>query len=323
MNQTLDLTVGDRRTHELGQARVDLSGRKSLSDLFRLMGAHAEVNARSDSFPLLARQMRVGATLFHEGSQADAFYFVSLGWFKCFRTCEDGYQQVRAFAGVGDLLGYDALCQGRHPTEAVAIEDSTVYSMRFQDVQELGQSVPGFERMLHKAISRQLIRHGDVADLMAAVAAEVRLARFLVDLSARMQACGQSPLRLLLRMCRRDIASHLGVAHETVSRSFSAMADLGFLQVKNREVEILDLRALKEFSRSTRSAADELLGRSNGRDAPPRLQQTGPQVHSTDYLAPGLNKGDKALNANTMLMMTIDAAAHGASARAACSPGAD
>jgi CRP/FNR family transcriptional regulator len=307
MNQTLELTDAGLCAPEGSPARADSVGRKSLSDLFRLMGAQAEINARSDSMPVLVRQMRAGVTLFHEGSPAEAFYFVSLGWFKCFRTCEDGYQQVRAFASVGDLLGYDALCQGRHPTEAVAIEDSTVYSVRFQDAHIFGQSVAGFERMLNKAVSRQLIRHGDVADLMAAVSAEVRLARFLVDLSARMQAFGQSPLRLLLRMCRRDIASLLGVAYETVSRSFSTMADLGFLQVKNREVEILDLPALKEFSCCTRSAADELLGRMHGRMA----------------LSPSRGKADSALNANQMHFMTSQAVAQGVPAMNVCMPGAN
>ena len=58
----------------------------------------------------------------------------------------------------------------------------------------------------------------DAAGLRA-VAADARLARFLVQLSARMAECGQSPRRLLLRMNRRDIANHLGLAHETISRS--------------------------------------------------------------------------------------------------------
>jgi CRP/FNR family transcriptional regulator len=97
---------------------------------------------------------------------------------------------------------------------------------------------------------------------MAAVAAEVRLARFLVQLSARMGACGQSPRRLLLRMSRRDIASHLGVAHETVSRSFGTLADWGYVSVNYREVEICDLDALKTFARSTRGLVEEPLGRA-------------------------------------------------------------
>lgn len=63
---------------------------------------------------------------------------------------------------------------------------------------------------------------------MSAVAAEVRLASFLVQVSQHMAQRGQSPRRLLLRMNRRDIASYLGVAHATASRSFGALAEAGY-----------------------------------------------------------------------------------------------
>jgi CRP/FNR family transcriptional regulator len=76
-------------------------------------------------------------------------------------------------------------------------------------------------------------------------------------MSERMQACGQSPRRLYLRMSRSDIASYLGVAHATVSRSFSALAAWGCLRVNNRDVEILDMPRLRAFSRSTRGLIED------------------------------------------------------------------
>jgi CRP/FNR family transcriptional regulator, anaerobic regulatory protein len=92
---------------------------------------------------------------------------------------------------------------------------------------------------------------------MAAVAADARLARFLVQLSSSMAERGQSPRRLLLRMNRRDIASHLGLAHETISRSLRLLADAGWLRVHNREIEILDPVALRRCARSTRGPLDD------------------------------------------------------------------
>jgi CRP/FNR family transcriptional regulator len=57
---------------------------------------------------------------------------------------------------------------------------------------------------------------------------------------------------MYLRMTRRDIASHLGVAHETVSRSFTALADWGYIRVLNRDVEVLDPDGLRAYSLITR-----------------------------------------------------------------------
>ena len=49
-----------------------------------------------------------------------------------------------------------------------------------------------------------------------------------------------------------DIASYLGVAHETVSRSLSALADWGYIKVMHREIDLLDEPGLDAFQQSTR-----------------------------------------------------------------------
>lgn len=235
--------------------------RHSLSDVLRLMGMEAHETPETDAYPVTMRQLRAGTALFHEGNVADTLYFVSVGMFKAFTTAEDGYEQVLGFAGRGEVLGFDAVCSGVHPTGAVALEDVRGYALPLRDVFTLGNRVAALDRVLHVAASRQLAQRGELAEMMAAVAAEVRLARFLVRLSARMEACGQSPRRLLLRMSRRDIASHLGVAHETVSRSFGTLAEWGYVHVNYREVEICDLEILKALSRSTRGLIEEPVGR--------------------------------------------------------------
>ena len=256
----MDASLG---LHESGlkyrvPSRLALIGsRPCLIDLLRLLGTDSDVPGAAADLPLVLRQLHAGDALFHEGAHADAVYFVRAGTFKTFCTAEDGYEQVLGFCGRTEVLGFDAICMGSHPTAAVALEDSSVYVLPVRDVFELGRRVPGLDRAIATAVSRALTYRAELAEVMAAVAAEVRLARFLVRLSQRMQACGQSPRRLRLRMSRRDIASHLGVAHETVSRAFHALSDAALVQVSNREVEIVDMHELKVFARATRRPTDD------------------------------------------------------------------
>lgn len=229
----------------------------ALSGLLQLLGAAADdLSVPAEAVPVAVRSLRAGDTLFHEGARSEAIYFVRCGSFKTLRTAQDGYEQVLGFAARAEVLGFDALCTGAHPSTAAALEDSSVYAVLVQDVFSLDQRLPALGRAVHLAISRALARLGELADVMAAVAAEVRLARFLTHLSQHMAACGESPRRLYLRMGRRDIASYLGVAHETVSRSFGALADWGLVRVANREVEILDPAALDALTGSTRRPVD-------------------------------------------------------------------
>jgi CRP/FNR family transcriptional regulator len=226
-------------------------------DLLRLMGARGDALDAVPPLSVAWQRLHAGAALHHEGAVADAIHFVRAGSFKIYRTAEDGYEQVLGLALRGEVLGFEALAHGTHPTAAVALEESSVYSLELNEFHALGQRVPQLDQLVRRALSGALMRGGEQAEVMAAVAAEVRLARFLLQLSRRMAECGQSPRRFHLRMSRRDIASYLGVAHETVSRSFGALSRWGWLRVDNREVEILDLPGLRQFALNTRRAVDE------------------------------------------------------------------
>jgi CRP/FNR family transcriptional regulator len=243
---------------EAGVCRTPLKNHHtSFADLLQLLGVEGADLSAAAQMPMVLRRVHAGESLAHEGTPADALFFVCAGTFKIFRTNEDGYEQVLAFAIRGEVLGFDALCMDSYPTAVSALEESSVYVVLKRDVFALSQLMPSFGLSLQRAGSMTLARSRELVELLAAVASEVKLARFLIQLSRRMAGCGQSPRRFHLRMGRREIASLLGVAHETVSRSFSALAALGMVDVSDREVEILDTEGLTRFARSTRRQLDE------------------------------------------------------------------
>jgi CRP/FNR family transcriptional regulator len=223
--------------------------------LLHLLG---DVDALSDDDTERFAVQRVarGATLVHEGARTEAIFIVQAGSFKTVRTAEDGYEHVLGFSWRREVLGFDGLASGRYAFAAIALEDSSVVVLPLGGFDALRRRLDVLDHALQTRISRQLRHAGEIAEVMAAVAADVRLARFLVQLSARMAEYGQSPRRLLLRMNRRDIANHLGLAHETISRSFRVLSAANLLRVDNREIEIVDLEGLKACARSTRGIAD-------------------------------------------------------------------
>jgi CRP/FNR family transcriptional regulator, anaerobic regulatory protein len=231
-----------------------------LRDVLQLLGANPSSLDPMVRFPVALRRLEEGATLAHEGAPLQSLYVVRCGSLKCVRTLEDGYDQVTALALPGDVLGFDGLHCGHHAATDVALESSTVYALPLSGLRALREQCPVLDDAWQQALSRQLARATATADMLAAVASEVRLARFILWLSARAAALGWSPRRLRLRMCRRDLASLLGVAHETVSRSFTTMAEAGLLKVNNREIEILDYVQLQARARTTRRPSDTEAG---------------------------------------------------------------
>lgn len=237
----------------------------SLPELLRLLGGRSvrcEDEAACPPIPVLRLQPE--AVLLHEGSRGHTLYVVRSGSFKCVRTLEDGYEQVLSFAQQGELLGSEALHAGTWRSSAIALEYATVYAIAASELHDLQHKCPPLEEAIRQGLSRQLVRATEAAGMTSAVASEARLSRFLLWLSSRMAEAGQSPLRLRLRMSRRDIASLLGLAHETVSRSFTLLADSGCLHIDNREIEILDIEALRDRAHNTRGLQTEAVRRRQG-----------------------------------------------------------
>lgn len=234
----------------------------TLSELLRLMGlGPSDGAAAADTTRIPLRRLREGSTLFLEGSRGHALFVLRCGSAKGVKVQEDGYEQVLSFHHAGDVLGFEGLHSAVLPASVAALEDSSVFVLPLGELPWLRETCPAFTGALELAVSRQLFNAAATAELMAAVASEARLARFLLWWSERMVGIGRSPRCLHLRMCRRDIASFLGIAHATVSRSFTALADAGCLRVDNRDLEILDFDALHARARTTRSSCGEPVGR--------------------------------------------------------------
>jgi CRP/FNR family transcriptional regulator, anaerobic regulatory protein len=264
-----------RAAATLRSAVAALPGAGSAPALLRLLGSPVSSGADDDT-GLRTAVMRVqrDAVLLHEGAQGHTLYVVRSGSFKCVRTLEDGYEQVLSLALPGELLGHEALHGGTRHCSAVALEDATVYALPRAELNDLRQRSPALEQGLRYALSRQLSRAVETAEMMSAVASDARLARFILWLSARMAEMGQSPLRLRLQMGRRDIASLLGLAHETVSRSFTLLSEQHCWRVDNREIEILDMQALRERARNTRGPQAECTPRKVETTASSTRRQT-------------------------------------------------
>ena len=145
----------------------------------------------------------------------------------------------------GELLGLDGIGSDRHTCDAVALEDSQVCVIPYGQLEDLSREFTDLQRQFHKIMSREIVRDHGVMLLLGSMRAEERLAAFLLNLTQRLQARGFSPSSLVLRMTREEIGSYLGLKLETVSRCFSKFQDDGILEVKQRQIQVLDPTALQ------------------------------------------------------------------------------
>ena len=192
-------------------------------------------------------RLKKGDSLYRAGDAFAALYAVRLGTLKTTVLAEDGREQVAGYHLQGDIIGLDGLGTERHGCGAVALEDSEVCTIPFENLEELARRIPPLQHNLHQFLAREISRDHSVMLLLGSMRAEERLATFLLNLSDRYRRRGYSSTEFVLRMTREEIGSYLGLKLETVSRLFSRFQDEGLLKVSGRNVKLTDLPALKQI----------------------------------------------------------------------------
>ena len=202
---------------------------------------------RLDNLVATRRNVKRSEPLFRTGDEFQSVYAVRTGFFKTCISSEDGRDQVTGFQMAGELLGLDGISNDRHSCDAVALEDSQVCVIPYHQLEELSREFTDLQHQFHKIMSREIVRDHGVMLLLGSMRAEERLAAFLLNLTQRLQARGFSPSALVLRMTREEIGSYLGLKLETVSRTFSKFQEDGLLEVKQRDIRILDESGLRKL----------------------------------------------------------------------------
>ena len=216
----------------------------NLRELCLPVGFSAGELARLDGLVATRRSVQRGESLFRRGDAFHGVYAVRTGFFKTCSSSADGREQVTGFQMAGELLGFDGLGESRHECDAVALEDSQVCVIPYQQLETLAQEFAPLQRQFHRVMSREIVREQGVMLLLSSMRAEERLAAFLANLAQRLEARGFSPSAFVLRMTRDEIGTYLGLSLETVSRCFSRLAEQGVLEVQQRNIRILDPAAL-------------------------------------------------------------------------------
>jgi CRP/FNR family transcriptional regulator, nitrogen fixation regulation protein len=189
---------------------------------------------------------RRGNEIFGEAEPAGHVYQIKSGAVRTFKLLSDGRRQIGAFHLPGDIFGIESGDIYRFTAEAIL--ETRVRIARRERFFGGDPEASGFSnKELLKLIAGSLERAESHVLLLGRQIARERVAAFLTEMDCRLR----SPKILVLPMPRRDIADYLGLTHETVTRCFSALRDLGVLgypDTSHREIVLHDRAQLARLA---------------------------------------------------------------------------
>lgn len=205
-----------------------------------LVPSDVEILDKSSREPHLYNKRSV---IFSEDRPLNSVFAIKSGAVKCYTINSNGKQQITSFHLVGDIVGLEALSNGKAATYCETLETSMLCKIRLNKL--FAQELPKVESNLLKLMSRRLANCSKHYLNIVNTSAEQKVIAFLLSISTHMHQHGLSRYEYRLPMTRTDIANYLGLAVETVSRIFTSLKEDSLIDTRQSILIINNLSALE------------------------------------------------------------------------------
>ncbi len=191
--------------------------------------------------PPIMRHFGPNISIYHEGDPADRVYKIVSGVVRDFRHISHGRRQITEFHSAGDIFGFD---DGSRISSVDAIGSVSLLIYRWQGLAENGIDIMPSTKEIFVQLLRHIERLQQHAVLLGRRSAVEKLAIFLCRQATRTGTVDW----VSLGMNRLDIADHLGLTVESVSRAFGTLERQSLIEIISaREIKLTNPAGLSRF----------------------------------------------------------------------------
>jgi CRP/FNR family transcriptional regulator len=241
------LRVANIRDYRREPSRSQVAcSRCALGELCLPRGLTPDETERFEQIVHRSRPIQPGEHLFRSGDEFRSVASVRTGCFKSYVIDHEGQEQVLGFHLPGEIIGLDAIHSCKHVANVIALDTSAVCALTFDTVTSMARHMPELQSELFRVMSQRI---SELETIAGDLSADERIAMFLLSLSDRFSRRGYSDKEFILAMSRRDIASYLRLATETVSRVLARFQKAGMVKVDRKQVRIKHMDELRTVAR--------------------------------------------------------------------------
>lgn len=183
-----------------------------------------------------------GEMIYMAGDKGEKLYVIHTGKVKITRFTESGKEQVIRVLGSGEFMGELSLFSPLPLTDnGETLLKTRVCIIDGKKLKELMIKYPTIAFKVMEELSNRLDKAENLIEDISLHGVEKRLASTLIRLA-------NEKGEISLNMSKRDLASHIGMSQETLSRKLTAFQDLGIIKlIGHRRIILLDIDALENI----------------------------------------------------------------------------
>jgi CRP-like cAMP-binding protein len=190
-----------------------------------------------------------GSTILAEGAHSAQLFTLLSGWAFRFKTLEDGRRQILNYLLPGDLVGLQGSVIGEmeHSVESLSAVVLCVFQRDnlprlFENHPRLAFDVTWLASREERMLDENLLSLGRRS-------AMERAAYLIAFLYQRSEQVGQAKAsKHLIPITQQHVADTLGLSIVHTNKTLKRLSDRKIIRWKNRELEILDVKALRQIA---------------------------------------------------------------------------
>jgi len=180
-----------------------------------------------------------GEVVTREGDEAEALYFVVSGAVKCYKTSEEGKEQIIRIVLPGDSFNDVALFDaGPNPASAEAMSAVLLYAIARQDMERILRDHPKVVANATRVLAARIRHFLELVEDLSFRQVIGRIARLLLDYAG--DGTGPRP-----KLTQQEMAAAVGTAREVVGRSLKTLHEEGAIRMERNRIVIVDREGLK------------------------------------------------------------------------------
>ncbi|MDY6911391.1 MAG: Crp/Fnr family transcriptional regulator [Chloroflexota bacterium] len=194
---------------------------------------------------IFEKSVMKGEMITWEGNTGDALYFVVSGAVKCFKTSEDGKEQIIQIALPGNSFNDVAVFDGGpSSTSSEAMSLVSLYGIARLDMQKMMDDHPNLAANIVKVMAKHIRSLLDLVEDLSFRHVINRIARVLMDYAT--DGTGSKP-----KLTQQEMAAMTGTAREVVGRSLKTLQEEGIIRMERNRLVIANKETLQHMANST------------------------------------------------------------------------
>jgi CRP/FNR family transcriptional regulator, cyclic AMP receptor protein len=201
------------------------------------------------------RHYEKNTVVFQQGDIANEMFIVKSGPLKIYIEEEErvivvGHQFPGETVGELEVVHYD----NHRLATVAAMGKSTLWAIRKPDLESLLNMYPSLLRKLFFVVSERLTQADRKIAYLSFLDARLRVANLLLELHDNFGIPTEEGSFIDWKPTQQHLANMIGVNRESTSRALQQLQSDGIIRIQNKHITILDLDALRLFTRNLEEA---------------------------------------------------------------------